>query len=82
MTDLIILPNVSNIANTTAMPYTSRHAAKGVIYFDDGVSYEKNISKTEIYYTYLGYETTNGSNSSTVQINFMHSGGYSNSSLK
>jgi len=63
------------------MPYIIRNAAKGVIYFDDGVSYEKNIRKTEIYYTYLGNGTTNGSNSTTVNIDFVHYGSYSNKSL-
>jgi len=46
MTDLIILPNVTNRENATTMPYVTKAAAKGVVYFDDGVSYEKKVSKT------------------------------------
>jgi len=81
MTDLIILPNETNRENATTMPYITKAAAKGVIYFDDGVSYKKVISKTEIYYTYMGYQKMNGSNSTVVQINFKHSGSYHNKSL-
>jgi hypothetical protein len=60
MTDLIILPNASNrIVNTLTS------AAKGVLYFDDGISYAKNVSKTELSYTYIG-TTDDGANSTNV----------------
>lgn len=64
MTDMIILPK-----NVTY----NEPAANGVVYFDDGVSYEKKIRKTEMVYTVA--------NSSEVQINFKQSGGYLNYTL-
>ena len=48
------------------MPYVTKAAAKGVVYFDDGISYEKRIKKTEIFYTYSGYNVTTGANATVV----------------
>ena len=46
MTDLIILPNASNGVGNCAGGLDC--SASGVLYFDDGISYLKNVSKTEI----------------------------------
>jgi len=45
MTDLIILPNASNGINNTEVDYRPDCSAKGTLYFDDGVSYKKDVTK-------------------------------------
>jgi len=78
MTDLIILPNVSNGINNTKIGYRPDASATGVLYFDDGVSYKKNVSKTEIYYSFVGFDDApqRGSTARVVQINFKNTGNY------
>jgi len=68
MTDLIILPNASNGNNNTPSEIVWNSSATGVLYFDDGVSYAKNVTKTEISYSYLGFDDPpiKGSNCSVV----------------
>lgn len=68
MTDLIILPNASNGINNTIVDYRQNCSAQGTLYFDDGVSYKKNVTKLEVFYSYVSEEL--GANASIVQINF------------
>jgi len=64
MTDLIILPNASNGINNTEVDYRPDCSAKGTLYFDDGVSYKKNVTKLQVFYSYISEKL--GANSSIV----------------
>jgi len=61
-TDLIIMPNASNGVNVTAINSTMNASAVGFIYFDDGVTYEKDVQRIEMYYKYVDADT--GANAS------------------
>lgn len=64
--DLYILPNASNFKSQKILNTTVDAAATGFIYFDDGVSYQKNVTTYEMWYTYPGKGTGAEENSATI----------------
>lgn len=71
-TDLFILPNASNSADAKLLNDTVNASAVGFLYFDDGVSYEKNVTIFDFYYQYGGKGT--GSEETEATIFFEQSG--------
>jgi len=71
-TDLFILPNASNSAEAQLLNKTVSAAAVGFLYFDDGVSYAKNLSIFDFYYQYGGSGT--GREETVATIFFEQSG--------
>lgn len=71
--DLFIIPNKTNMAGKSGY-ISGQAAAMGYIYFDDGISYVKNISRHDFWFAY------NETNADTVaSLNFSESvGDYKN----
>jgi len=74
-TDLIIMPNATNRADVKSVDEVMDASAVGFMYFDDGVKYEKNVTRVEMFYKYVDSEV--GANATAAQLSFSVTGNYS-----
>ena len=75
-TDLIIMPNASNHQDVTAIDVTMNASATGFVYFDDGVKFEKDVQRVEMFYKFVDSDT--GASATKAQIIFNTTGTYAN----
>jgi len=52
-TDLIVMGNKSDAGYVVNIDTGMKAAAIGFLYFDDGVSFAKNVTRVELFYRYL-----------------------------